>query len=98
MITIIEAEKIAKKYLLEKEREFDESLQLIDSETIEKSIGWVFFYNSKEYIETGDFLSMLAGNAPFIINRNNGELYETGTAMSLDEYVSEYEAQLSHSS
>ena len=70
-----------------------DGLMLLLEHTIEKPFGWVFFYTSRLYYETGDFAYALAGNAPFIINRHSGEVFTTGTARPVEEYVAEYEAQ-----
>lgn len=67
---------------------------VVAEETIEKSWGWVFFYQSKTYVETGDFRNMLVGNAPIIVNRNTGQLSHTGTAHDIERYIKEYEAAL----
>ena len=67
---------------------------VLEEETIEKSWGWVFFYQSKAYVETGDFREMLGGNAPIIVNRNTGKLTHTGTAYEIEHYIKEYEAAL----
>ncbi len=64
---------------------------LLDEETIEKDWGWVFFYQSREYLEGGDELSALAGNAPYIVNRHDGSLHETGTAQPVEYYIEAYE-------
>ncbi len=67
---------------------------VLEEETIEKPWGWVFFYQSKEYVETGNFREMIGGNAPIIVNRNTGDLIYTGTANNIEFYVKEYEATL----
>jgi hypothetical protein len=59
-----------------------------------KPCGWVFFYNSREYLETGNPRSCYAGNAPFIVDRIDGELRVTGTAEPLEVYLAAYEATL----
>jgi len=41
---------------------------IVDHETIDK--GWLFFYNSKDFIETGNYLSSLAGNGPIFVERS----------------------------
>lgn len=64
---------------------------VLEEETTEKPWGWVFFYQSKEYIETGDFRHMVGGNAPIIVNRVTGELIHTGTAHDIEHYINEYE-------
>lgn len=66
-------------------------VQLIDEETISKTYGWVFFYQSKKYLETENFSEMLVGNAPILINRINGELKVLGTAHTVEHYLEEYE-------
>lgn len=60
---------------------------IIDEQTREIDIGWVFFYDSKEYLETGDFSNRLAGNAPLVVSKRDGYLYVTGTASPVEEYL-----------
>ena len=67
---------------------------ILEDKTIEKCWGWVFFYQSKAYIESGDFRDMLGGNAPIIVNRESGELVHTGTAQDINYYIDEYESKL----
>jgi len=67
---------------------------VLADETIEMPWGWVFFYQSKAYVESGDDVEMLAGNAPIIVNRYTGELVHTGTAYDIEHYLQEYEAGL----
>ena len=69
-------------------------LVVVDDGTIERLWGWVFFYNSARYLKTGNFLHALLGNAPFIVNRNTGEVRVTGTAYPTEYYISEYERSL----
>lgn len=73
-------------------------LVVIDELTIEKPWGWIFFYNTEAYLRSGNYRDCLAGNAPYIVNQQTGELVETGTAYDLEYYVDQYEAQLHNSS
>lgn len=59
--------------------------------TIERPFGWVFFYDSKRHVETGDFRDALLGNAPLIVDRRDGSVHITGTANTVDYYIAEYE-------
>ena len=68
------------------------TLVIIDSETQEREFGWVFFYDSKEFVETGDFIHSIAGNAPVVVLRD-GTIRTTGTARPLSEYLLEIEAE-----
>jgi hypothetical protein len=74
--------------------EAEVDLVVIDSATIERAFGWAFFYESRLYLETGEFMHRLAGNAPLIVNRLTGEVVPTGTARPIEYYLAEYEASL----
>jgi hypothetical protein len=63
---------------------------LIDQDLIETEFGWVFFYESRRFKETGDFSDRLAGNAPVIVDRAIGSLHVTGTARPTAEYIEEF--------
>jgi hypothetical protein len=65
---------------------------ILDDKTIERDFGWVFFYQSREHIETGDFGSILLGNAPVIVDRDDGSLHVTGTAQPIESYLAKYKA------
>ncbi len=67
---------------------------IIDSATIVRPYGWVFFYQSRRYLESGDELEMVAGNAPLIVNRFTGAVTVTGTAHPIGLYLAEYELHL----
>ena len=64
---------------------------LLDDATIDKAWGWVFFYQSRRFIETGDFSSQLVGNALIIVNARTGVATVTGTAHPVDHYIAQYE-------
>lgn len=67
---------------------------ILDEHTIERSWGWVFFYNSRKYVETNEFEHALLGNAPYIVNRFDGSMHVTGTARPTEHYIAEYESQI----
>ncbi len=67
---------------------------ILEDETTEKDYGWVFFYQSRNYLETESFIDSLVGNAPYIVNKHTGELFVTGTAKPVEEYIEEYESKL----
>ncbi|CAN7483775.1 YrhB domain-containing protein [Pseudoxanthomonas sp. LjRoot143] len=64
---------------------------ILDDATLEKPWGWVFFYTSRRYHETGDFRYALAGNAPYLVERATGRLMDTGTAYPTADYIANYE-------
>ncbi len=78
--------------ILEQTLSLGRSIVIDGSATIERSWGWVFFTQSRAYMETGDPSEMLAGNAPLIVERESGRIFETGTADPLDFYLTNFEA------
>jgi hypothetical protein len=72
----------------------DGGARIIREATIAKPYGWIFFYQSNEFLDSGTPSAMLAGNAPIIVDRNTAELRVTGTARPLEEYLAKYEASL----
>ncbi len=64
---------------------------ILDKETIERDFGWVFFYQSQEFLDSGDERDQLAGNAPIIVDRRDGSTHTTGTAEPVETYIAAYE-------
>ena len=64
---------------------------VVEGSTIEKPWGWIFFYQSKKYLETGLFMHRLAGNGPVFVNKETGEMDFFGSVPSLDVLLTDYE-------
>ncbi|MDE3896011.1 MULTISPECIES: YrhB domain-containing protein [Vibrio] len=62
-------------------------LKIQDNETEEYDFGWVFYYNTEEFIKAGDFREALSGNTPLIVNRYTEELVITGNHEEVDCYI-----------
>lgn len=65
-------------------------LAILEDQTIEAEFGWVFFYQSKSYIESGDLNDALVGNAPILVSRLDGRVHETGTAEPIEVYIENF--------
>jgi hypothetical protein len=63
---------------------------LLDDETIEANFGWVFFYTSRLFRETGDVRYAVAGNAPLIVDRVDGSIHLTDTVQPLADHIDQY--------
>ena len=94
MLTRDQAKQLVQSQLDSQVTEMDCGAAVIDSATLERPFGWVFFYQSKEYLLTGNYSAQLAGNAPLIVNRHTGQVIATGTAKPVEEYIARYEASL----
>lgn len=92
MLTKNEMLKIAKKYVLESEKDFQTQMVLLEDRIIEKSYGYVFFYTTKAKFENPQIEIDIVGNAPFLIESKAGRIVEFGTARSSGYYIEEYEA------
>jgi len=67
---------------------------ILDEHTVEKDYGWVFYWTSRPWHETGDFQYAIAGNGPILISRADGALYQCGSAAPLEERIQEQEQRL----
>ena len=63
------------------------------TEVVEHSFGWVFYYNSEEYVRTGNFLSTLAGNGPVVVHRGSGEVSVFRTSESVAPQIERLERE-----
>lgn len=72
----------------------DNPFVVVEKSTIERPFGWVFFYNSKKYIETGAFRHRLAGNGPVIVNKETRGVEFYGARKPVQEVIEDYERGL----
>jgi hypothetical protein len=68
-ISVTQAKNIAEEIVNKLAVSNDDEFALIDDETTEIAEGWLFFYNSRDFIETGNPGSCLVGNGPIFVNR-----------------------------
>lgn len=87
-IDIIEARARVKRTLQDVYGEPFDAIALQDELTQTEPWGWVFFYDTRAYVESGNPDDMLLGNAPYVVTRA-GEVHATGTAQPLDAYIAE---------
>jgi immunity protein 35 of polymorphic toxin system len=85
------ATAIARDFLSRLQVRANIDLALQPDSTIERDFGWVFFYNSTKYLETKNFRDAVAGNAPLIVDRDDGSVHLTGTADPVETYIERYE-------
>jgi hypothetical protein len=68
----------------------DSEAVILDENTVETDFGWIFFWNSKRYLEPGDYRDTLAGNVPLIVDRANSSVHETCTFLPIEEIINRY--------
>jgi hypothetical protein len=87
---VTEARRLAEEHLAELEMFPPIEVTVLDGSTIETDFGWVFFWTSKQYAETGDEKYALAGNAPLIVDRRDGSVHSTSTAHPVEAIIETY--------
>ena len=70
-----------------------DELELVDDDTLEREWGWVFFFASRRWRETGDPLLQSEGEGPLIVNRFDGSVVGTGTGRPPEYWVTRYETE-----
>lgn len=93
MIIESEAYAIAKRYIEEVCAGVAGGVLIIEDKTVGKPYGWIFFYNSKRYLETRHPLDSLAGGGPVVVKRVDGSVHQLGTALHPDHAIAEFERQ-----
>ena len=91
VIDLAQAKVIAQEHLSRMNPRAPDSYCLIDRHTQEHDVGWVFFYSTRRYVETGDFRDGLAGNGPLLVTRD-GAVHPFGTAKSPEVYLAAFRA------
>ena len=70
-----------------------DELVLVEDDTLEREWGWVFFFASRLWLETGDPVLEHHGAGPLIVNRYAGTVHATGTDHPSEYYVTRYETE-----
>jgi hypothetical protein len=90
-MTRTEARAKVEEVLRQEEKKAGFELAVVDELTIDRALGWVFFYTAKKYLETRDPKWEVGGNAPMLVDRRTGEVHVTGTAENVEWYIERYE-------
>ena len=88
-ITKGDATRIALEYIERLTRRSGCELALLETETLEKSFGWIFFYESKSYLQSRELRDAVVGNAPIVVAKSDGRVHVTGTAHSIEYYIAQ---------
>jgi hypothetical protein len=91
VITRAEAEAIVYQRINLPDPYWPEKPEMVITQVDERELGWVVYYDSRRHLETGDFRDALAGNAPYLVVRDDGSLWETGTAPPIEARIREAE-------
>jgi Immunity protein 35 len=98
MIDFDQAMNLMKNYVAEQQKLTDPEILMdgndfvIVDDFIERHYGWVFYYQPKKFIETGEIQYSILGNSPVLINKEDGSMYDLGTHRSIESALRDYES------
>jgi hypothetical protein len=64
---------------------------ILEDKIQEKDWGWVFFYGTRQFVETGDRRFVIAGTGPFVVERADAALTFLSTSVPPPRAIAEYE-------
>ena len=88
-----EAQQIAREYIQSILEDVSMPIEILADQSVEKPYGWIFFYQSKRYLDTGAIADMLVRNGPILVNKS-GKVIHLPSAIPVDESIRRYEAGL----
>lgn len=83
----------AKEMLAEENRPRVEPA-IVEGRTIEKPWGWVFFWNTGLYLETGDLEHAIVGTPPLCVERQQGQVSPVANVEPLTGELKRYERKI----
>jgi len=79
---------------VEQELNSEDLERVVITEVLEKPYGWVCFYQSARYMETGEESAQLAGNGPVVLMRETLQIHYLGSANHPDDELADFERRL----
>ena len=70
----------------------DDELIIVEHQVLDNNLGWIFFYNSRKFVETNSVDYAIAGNSPVIVKKN-GEMIRLST-LNWENELSLYEKKI----
>ncbi|SEC37168.1 hypothetical protein SAMN04489761_2806 [Tenacibaculum sp. MAR_2009_124] len=81
---------VAQKYI-EKKAKMTNLPLILYKRVTKRDYGNIYGYTSKDYFETKEEKYAIAGNAPFLVEKETGRVVNFGTAFQVEEYIKAYE-------
>ena len=92
MLSDVDCRSIAEECLARIAQQCGEDLVLL-ARTFETSGTLAYTYQTSEFVATGEFAHALAGNGPILVSKVTGTVEVAGTALPVEDYLREFEAQ-----
>ncbi len=82
-----DAKALAQSYVRESERVSGVPLKLIEEDTMEWNLGWVFFYD----VDEAKSRELIAGNGPLLVDKQTGMIHACRPGYPIEAYIQAYE-------
>ena len=93
MITFEQANQLALEFIKPSAEYIKKTLpddDIVVEHSIECPDCWLFFLNSKRYLETHNIFHRLLGGGPVIVGKENGDVYQGVSSGTVEMWLSEF--------
>lgn len=90
-MNLTRALEVARAYIAAQSEVSGEEFVVVNDRTLERPYGWIFFYETRAYVDTGDELARAVGNAPLLVEKETGKVHVAGSERPIEEYLGVFE-------
>lgn len=87
MISREEAKLLVERYLSTLPPKQGSAWAVVDDDTTEFDLAWMFFWTLKKFIDRGGPRPAMAGNCPILVDKRDGSLYNWSMVEPLDQVL-----------
>ncbi|MFK7048427.1 hypothetical protein FLACOL_01168 [Flavobacterium columnare] len=91
MLTDEQMLNIAERYINRIKGSYNKEVLVLKDYVEKRGNGNLYYYNTKEYLLTGDIFKSLTGNAPFLVEKKTGRVVQFSTSTILEKEIEAYE-------
>ena len=90
MLNAAESLAIAEQMLEKLRRDAGEEVMIKTAVTRETERSWVYFYNTRVFLETGSFSHALVGNGPIVVDKSDGTVRWGRTDIPIEDQLASW--------
>lgn len=94
MIVKQQAEKLVYEQINAPRPDWPDMPEMVVLCTDERESGFLVYWTSRLWLETGDIRHAIAGNSPYLVCKEDGTLFETGSCPPIEDRIREAEHRL----
>src|SRR5690348_7502661 len=85
-INYAQALSIVRNFLKEEQEKYDAcEVEVVEKCTVVRAFGWIFYFQSADFLRTGEFKHLLGGNGPIVVRKDTGELFTHHPGQRVEE-------------